>query len=210
MLQYITDNTAKRSVEDQIKEVLSAGGNWITIDPAGMSDDDVKALVEKVMPTCLEKQAFLILKDKVELAKEINMGGVQLSQGSEFPTHARVALGAAAVVGVEVSAKDQIAALQGLDVDYVVMTPYKNGENALGLDGIKELCQYMEDKQMELPRVAAGGITYEDIAPLMDAGCNAVAMSEAIANAADITVETEKANALLNKYEEKEQSRIND
>ncbi len=210
MLQYITDNAAKRSVEDQIKEVLAAGGNWITIDPARMSDEEVKALVEKVMPACLEKQAFLILKDKVELAKEINMGGVQLSQGSEFPSHARMALGAAAVVGVEVSTKDQIAALQGLDVDYVVMTPYKNGENALGVDGIKELCQYMEDKQMELPRVAAGGITYDDIAPLMDAGCNGVAMSEALANAADITTETEKANALLKKYEEAEQAKIND
>lgn len=210
MLQYITDNAAKRSVEDQINDVLSAGGNWITVDPAGMSDEDVKALVEKVMPACLEKQAFLILKDKVELAKEINMGGVQLSQGSEFPSHARMALGAAAVIGVEVSTKDQISALQGLDVDYVVMTPYKNGEKALGLDGIKELCQYMEEKQMELPRVASGGITYEDIAPLMDAGCNGVAMSEAIANAADIAAETEKANALLKKYEEKEQARIND
>lgn len=206
MLQYITDNTSKRSVDEQIKDVLAAGCNWITIDPDGMSDDDVKALVEKVMPECLEKQAFLILKDRVALAKEINVGGVVLSQGSEFPSHARMTLGAAAVVGVEVETTDQIAALQGLDVDYVVMTPYK----ALGLDKIKSLCKYMEDKQMELPRVAAGGVTYDDIASLMDAGCNGVAMSEGLADGSDIAADTKKAIDLLKKYEKKEEKEIND
>ncbi|MDE6649813.1 MAG: thiamine phosphate synthase [Muribaculaceae bacterium] len=213
MLQYITDASARRSVEDQIKEVLSAGCNWITIDPAGMTDDEIRTLVASIMPECIEKQAFLILKDKVELAKEINVGGVVLSQGSEFPSHARMTLGAAAVIGVEVATADQIASLQGLDVDYVVMTPYKAEETsdnkALGLDTIKKLCSYMEGKGMELPRVAAGRVSYDDIAPLMDAGCNGVAMSEAIANASDITAETKKAIDLLKIYEEKEQAKLN-
>ena len=80
MLQYITDASAKRSVEDQIKDVLGAGCNWITIDPEGMSDDEVKTLVEKIMPACLEKQAFLLIKDRVALAKECNVGGTVLSQ----------------------------------------------------------------------------------------------------------------------------------
>lgn len=212
MLQYITDSSAKRSVEDQIKEVLAAGCGWITIDPAGMTDDEIKSVVEKVMPECIEKQAFLILKDKVQLAKDINVGGVVLSQGSEFPSHARMTLGAAAVIGVEVSTADQISALQGLDVDYVVMNPYKicdvsNG-NALGINGIKEFCSFMEGKQMELPRVAAGGVTYEDISPLMEAGCNGVAMSESLADASDIEAETKKAIALLKKFEEKELAKL--
>ncbi len=213
MLQYITDKAAKRSAEDQIKDVLAAGCNWITIDTDGISDNDVKALVEKVMPECIEKQAFLILKDRVELAKEINVGGVVLSQGSGvFPSHARMTLGAAAVVGVEVETTDQIAKLQGLDVDYVVMTPYKSvgdsDQKALGIDTIKSLCSYMEEKELELPRVAAGGVTYDDIAPLMEAGCNGVAMSEALADADDIAAETEKAIAILKKYEKIEEENI--
>lgn len=213
MLQYITDASAKRSVEDQIKEVLAAGCSWITIDPAGMTDDEIKAVVDNVMQECIEKQAFLILKDKVQLAKDINVGGVVLSEGSEFPSHARMTLGAAAVIGVEVSTTDQIALLQGLDVDYVVMTPYKNCGNgdakALGIDGIKELCSYMESKQIELPRVAAGGVAYDDIAPLMNAGCNGIAMSESLANASNIAAETEKANALLKQFEKREQAKLN-
>lgn len=203
MLQYVTDATAKRSVEDQIKHVLSAGCNWITIDPAGMSDNEVKSLVEKIMPACLEKQAFLLIKDNVELAKETNVGGVVLSQAGETPSKARMTLGAAAVIGVEVETIQEIDRLTGLDMDYVVI-PYKK----VGLDGVKSLCRYMEQKESELPRVGADGVTYDDIAPLMDAGCNGVAMGSALANADDITSETEKALKLLKVYEEKEQERL--
>ena len=199
----MTDAGAKRSVEDQIKEVLGAGCNWITIDPSGMSDDEVKGLVEKIMPECLEKQAFLLIKDKTDLAKETNVGGVVLSQECETPSQARMALGAAAVIGVEVENTQQIDRLIGLDVDYVAM-PFRK----IGLDAVKSLCRYMEEKEMELPRVAADGVTFDDIALLMDAGCNGVAMSEALANADDIVAETEKAIALLKKYEEKEQAKL--
>ncbi|MDE5814367.1 MAG: thiamine phosphate synthase [Muribaculaceae bacterium] len=205
MLQYVTDASAKRSVEDQIKEVLGAGCNWITIDPSGMSDDEVKDLVEKIMPACLEKQAFLLIKDKTDLAKATNVGGVVLSQESDTPSQARMTLGAAAVIGVEVETAQQIDRLTGLDIDYVVL-PYKT----LGLDGVKNLCKYMEDKEMQLPRVASYGVSYSDIAPLMEAGCNGLAMSEALADADDITDETEKAIALLKKFEEKELQRIQD
>ncbi|MDE5848884.1 MAG: thiamine phosphate synthase [Muribaculaceae bacterium] len=203
MLQFVTDAASRRSVEDQIKEVLGAGGNWITIDPSGMSDDEVRSLVEKIMPACLEKQAFLLIKDKTELAKSTNVGGVVLSQDSDTPSHARMQLGAAAVIGVEVDSTQQIDRLIGLDVDYVVM-PFKT----LGIDGVKNLCQYMEQKEMELPRVAGYGVGYDDIAPLMEAGCNGVAMSSALADADDIAAETKKAIALLKVYEEKEKAKL--
>lgn len=205
MLQYITDASARRSVEDQIKEVLAAGCNWITIDPSGMSDDEVRTLVEKIMPACLDKQAFLLIKDKVDLAKECNVGGTVLSPGGDTPSQARMALGAEAVIGVEVATTQDIDRLIGLDMDYVVM-PYKK----LGLEGVKSLCSYMEEKEMELPRVAAEGVGYDDIAPLMDAGCNGVAMSEALADADDIAAETKKALCLLKEYEKKEQAKLNE
>ncbi|MDE6510806.1 MAG: thiamine phosphate synthase, partial [Muribaculaceae bacterium] len=139
MLQYVTDANAKRSVEDQIKEVLAAGCNWITIDPASMSDDEIRSLVEKIMPACLEKQAFLLIKDRVQLAKDCNVGGTVLSQESENPSAARMALGAAAVIGVEVESTQQIDRLMGLDMDYVVF-PYSK----IGLEGVNELCRDME------------------------------------------------------------------
>lgn len=199
MLQYITDNKSRRSVEEQISEVLGAGCGWIEIDTDGLTDDRIKEIVVNIMPECLKHETFLILRDKVQLAKEINVGGVVLSQGSEFPSHARASLGAAAVIGVEVATTDQIAALKGLDVDYVMLT---SASAAANLDTIRELCSYMEAAEMELPRVACGKVTCDDIPALMEAGCNGVAMSGALAEASDMKAETIRAISLLKNKEE--------
>lgn len=212
MLQYITDNSSRRSVEDQIKEVLNAGCGWIQLSVDGLTDDAVRTIVEKIMPECVERQAFLTFRNHVNLAKEINVGGVVVNPKEEFPSHARATLGAAAIVGVEVHSADEIAALQGLDIDYMALRPYKSTAacelTPLGIEGIGEICRYMESKELELPRVASGGICYDDIAQLMDAGCNGVAMSEAIANARDIAEETARCLALLKTYEMREQAKL--
>lgn len=183
MLQFITNNNSSLPVEDQVRKVLNLGCGWIVIDTKDLTDDRIKEIINNIMPLCLEKEAFLILRDKVELAKEVNVGGVLLSLGSdEFPSHARAHLGAAAVIGVEVHTTDQIAALKGLDIDYVVLTPYKADENdsvpALGIEGIRGLCDFMKEKEFELPRVAAGNAMAADVEPLMKAGCNGVATSD--------------------------------
>ena len=51
----------------------------------------------------------------------------------------------------------------------------------------------------ELPVVAIGGITLDDIEPLMDKGVNGVAMSGAIINAPDPTEYTARVLAHLNR-----------
>lgn len=213
MLQYITSNTSRRSVPDQVKEVLSAGGGWIQISTDGLSDDEIRTIVDKIMPECLEKQAFLILRDRVELAKQLNVGGVVLSQDSDGPSFARTHLGAAAVVGVEAYSTDQIDAVKALDVDFIALRPFAEIPGCLmpplGIKGIAEICRYMESKEILIPRVATGGVGYDDIAQLMEAGCNGVAMSDSIANAPDIADATARAIALLRQFEKREQQTLN-
>lgn len=193
--------------------MLDAGGNWIEIDTTGLEDARIRSIVDKVMPQCKEKEAFLIFRDRVELAKEINVGGVILSQGSEFPSHARAALGAAAVVGMETYSTDQISKLLGLDIDFVALRPFKSIPDCcidpIGMEGIRDICHFMDSKEILFPRVAMGGVAYDDIAPLMDAGCNGVAMSESIADAKDIADATSRAIELLKVYERKEQEKLN-
>lgn len=183
MLQFITDNKSATPAEEQVKTVLSEGCGWIVVDTKDISDDRLKEIISSIMPLCLEKEVFLLLCDKVELAKEINVGGVVITLGSGiFPSHARATLGAAAVIGVEVNTIDQIAALKGLDVDYVVMTPYRSSDDLeqpiLGIEGVKKLCDYMKSEDIELPRVSAGGVMADDVKSLIDAGCNGVATSD--------------------------------
>lgn len=191
MLQYITNTDAPLSVTDQVKAVLEGGCRWIQIRMKDATDEEITDVVEQVKPLCMEKEAFLLLDDRVELAKKVDVGGVHLGKEDMRPSQARLILGAAAVIGVTANTFDDIKAVRSLDIDYIGIGPYamtstkKKLAPILGLEGIRKLCTEMLHNDINIPRVAVGGIGLEDIVPLMEAGVSGVAVSGAIAFAAD-------------------------
>lgn len=197
LLQYITNTESPSSVTDQIRAVLNGGCRWIQIRMKEATDLEVRNVVETVMPWCLETESFLILDDRVELAKELQVGGVHLGKTDMLPSQARIVLGAGAVIGVTANNIDDVKAVRGLDVDYVGIGPFadtktkKNLAPILGLEGIRRIVTEMKLEQIELPTVAVGGIRLSDVVPLMETGVNGIAVSGAIAYAPDMQKATE-------------------
>lgn len=198
MLQFITNTKAKTPVTDQIFAVIEGGCRWIQIRMKDASDEEIKAVVEAVKPKCIETGSFLLLNDRVELAKELNVGGVHLGKEDMPVSKARMILGAAAVIGVTTNTYADVAAVSQLDIDYYGIGPYAETETKenlspiLGLDGIRDICYQMEKNEINIPHVAVGGIKLDDVLPLLEAGANGVAVSGAIAFADDIVKETRK------------------
>lgn len=198
MLQFITNTNSKTSVTDQIFAVIEGGCRWIQIRMKDASDDEIKRVVEAVKPKCIETGSFLLLDDRVELAKEVNVGGVHLGKGDMPVSKARMILGAAAVIGVTANTYSDAAAVSNLDIDYFGIGPFaetKTKENlapVLGLQGIRDICYELEKNEINIPRVAVGGITLSDVLPLLEAGVNGIAVSGAIACSEDIVKETRK------------------
>lgn len=196
MLQFITNTEAKTPVAEQIKAFISGGGRWVQIRMKDASDEEIGRVVEEVKPLCIETETFLILNDRVELAKTLDVGGVHLGKTDMLPSKARMLLGPAAVIGVTANTIDDIKAVRSLDVDYIGMGPYadtktkKNLSPILGLEGIRTLCKEMEQLEINISHVAVGGIKLDDVVPLMEAGCNGIAVSGAIAFADDIAKAT--------------------
>ncbi len=197
MLQYITNNKCKTPVVDQVKAVLDGGCRWIQITTAGLKDDEVRTIVEGVLPLCLKVQAFLLLESRVDLAKELNVGGVFLKDGDVPCSQARMTLGPAAVIGVAASSMADVLKVSALDIDYYGLLPFANDdENSdkkpLGIEGIHEIVSEMEKQEVNIPHVAIGGIKYEDVTALVNAGINGIGVSDAIAFSDDMVKETEK------------------
>lgn len=207
MLQFITNTDCKVPVHEQVLAVIEGGCKWVQIRMKDAPDDDIRRVVEIIKPKCIEKEVFLIINDRVELAKELNVGGVHLGKEDMPPSKARMILGPAAVIGVTANTFADIIAVSALDIDYYGIGPYKNTTTKknlapiLGLEGIRKICYEMAEKNIEIPHVAVGGIEYDDILPLLEAGVNGVAVSGAIANAKDIVKETEKFVSLFPKTE---------
>lgn len=199
MLQFITNTESKTPVTEQIKEVIKGGGRWIQIRMKGASDDEIRKVVDEIMPLCIEKEVFLILNDNPELAKKLNVGGVHLGKKDMLPSQARLLLGAGAVIGCTANTFDDVLAVRSLDVDYIGIGPFRHTETkknlapVLGIEGIREITSAMKEKEIPLATVAVGGIVYDDLEDLvLKAGVNGVAVSGAIANAADIAAETRR------------------
>lgn len=198
MLQYITNTDCKVPVIDQAFAVIEGGCRWIQVRMKEASDEEIKTVIEAIKPKCIETQTFLILNDRVELAKELNVGGVHLGKEDYPVSKARMILGAAAVIGVTAHSIEDVMAVSSLDIDYYGIGPFaetstkKNHAEVLGIEGIRKICFEMEEKHIEIPRVAVGGIKLEDVLPLLEAGANGIAVSGAIAFADDIAKETKK------------------
>ena len=192
MLQFITNTQAKTPVVDQIFAVIEGGCRWIQIRMKDASDEEIKKVVDAVKPKCIETGAFLLLNDRVELAKELNVGGVHLGKEDMPASKARMILGAAAVIGVTANTFSDIAAVSKLDIDYYGIGHYAETKTkeklapVLGLDGIRDICFEMEKNEINIPHVAVGGIQIDDVLPLLEAGVNGIAVSGAIAFADDI------------------------
>lgn len=196
MLQFITNTEAVASPAEQIKGVIAGGCRWVQVRMKDASDEEITKVIEEVKPLCLETETFLILNDRVELAKTLDVGGVHLGKTDMLPSKARMLLGPAAVIGVTANTIDDIKAVRSLDIDYIGMGPYadtktkKNLAPILGLDGIRSLCTDMQQLEINISHVAVGGIGLDDVVPLMEAGVNGIAVSGAIAFADDIAAET--------------------
>lgn len=196
MLQFITNTDCTVPVVDQVRGFIAGGGRWVQIRMKDASDQEISDVVNEIKPLCIETETFLILNDRVELAKTLDVGGVHLGKTDMLPSKARMILGPAAVIGVTANTIDDIKAVRSLDVDYIGMGPFsqtstkKNLAPILGLEGIRSLCTDMLELEIEIAHVAVGGIKLDDVVPLMEAGANGIAVSGAIAKAPDIASET--------------------
>lgn len=203
MLQFVTCPNTPRPEEEQVKAAIEGGCRWVQINMRYSSDDKIRKVVEAIKPLCVEKEVFLILASKVELAKELNVGGVHLYGGDMPCSKARMILGPGAVIGVTAKSYADVVAVSNLDIDYYALYPYANtdgysmSDNVLGYFGTFDICREMEKAKINIPRVAMGGIYMRNLSMVLASGVNGIAVSEAIAKAYDPVEATREFIAAL-------------
>lgn len=202
MLQFITHPSKRYSIVEQVKMVLEGGCKWIQLRMKEATDEEVKAVAEELIPLCKEADAILVINDRVELVKEMEVTGVHLGKKDMPVAEARNLLEGGPIIGATANTAGDIFALKGIDVDYVGLGPFhytttkENLSPILGLEGYRKIMKEIREAGVQLPVVAIGGITLEDIDDVMATGVNGVAISGAIINAEN---PVEYTKAILNK-----------
>ncbi|MCM1004728.1 MAG: thiamine phosphate synthase [Lachnospiraceae bacterium] len=175
LLQFITKEDTVGKIETAARTAMEAGVNWIEIcAPESVSDDELKALIEKLRPDLAEKDVVLILGNRYEQAKEWQCDGVHIYSTDKPLSAVRVAVDAWPIIGVSVTDRASAEALRGLDIDYLF---FESNATPEALENIREIAKYLEDNMIETPLVAGGDITEGDILNHVDAGAAAIATS---------------------------------
>ncbi|MDE7410463.1 MAG: thiamine phosphate synthase [Paramuribaculum sp.] len=191
MLQFITNQSDKYSIAEEVQMAIEGGCRWIQLRMKDATDEEVKETALELIPMCRETDTFLIIDDRVNLVNELKVSGVHLGKSDMNPLEARELLGPHAIIGVTANTSDDILKYKGKDIDYIGLGPYKHTDTkknlspVLGLDGIKEIISTVRNHGMDIPIVAIGGINIDDVQPLIKSGVNGIAVSGAIINADD-------------------------
>lgn len=191
MLQYISHFTPQISYAEGIRMALEGGCRWIQLRMKDARAEEIIACAEEVLPLCRRHGAKFLLDDHVELVRQLGADGVHLGKSDMPVDEARKILGPDIIIGGTANTIEDIIRLHKQGADYIGCGPFrftttkKNLSPILGLDGYKSIVLKMKELGIDLPIVAIGGITVEDIPAVMGTGMSGIALSGAILGAPD-------------------------
>ena len=147
----------------------------------GIDEHEAARLAEPLQRICADADCAFIVNDSIALARRLGADGVHLGQQDGLVTEARERLGREAQIGVTCHASRHLAMQAGEDgADYVAFGAFfpsetKQSDHRADL----ELLEFWS-AVFEVPCVAIGGITPANCAPLVAAGADFLAVSQAV------------------------------
>ncbi len=182
LTQYILKTSDTQDMRLQMRHAVDAGCQWIEIKAhSSVSDADISATVEDFRTELAGNNAVLIIADRYELARDIKADGVHMYSRDTPVSKVRLALEAWPILGVSVRNADDVAMLRGHDVDYI----FREAEGGFdadtaAADDVTAIAAALNEKVIEAPLVAPGGIGLHNAMKLIEAGANALAIDASI------------------------------
>ena len=203
MIQFISHYTDQYSYLDAIRLALEGGCRWVQLRMKDASIHDFLSIGKEVRRLCDSYQATFILDDHVELVREIGADGVHLGKKDMPVAEARKTLGNDCIIGGTANTFDDVKMHYEASANYIGCGPFrftttKQGlAPVLGLEGYRSIIAQMSAEGIDLPMVAIGGITAEDIPAIMQTGVSGIALSGAVLRAADPVAEMKRLTEIV-------------
>ena len=184
-LQYISQGKTPNEHLDNIQKACSSGVDWVQLRLKNLDEATLLKTAEKAREITTHFQTRLIINDHYKIAKQVKADGVHLGKTDSCPLEVRAYLGELYTIGGTANTLQDCKLLVDKKVDYIGLGPFrftatkKNLSPVLGLLGYQSI---IKELKSEIPVIAIGGITIEDLPEIMDTGVYGVAMSKEISN----------------------------
>lgn len=198
MIQFISHFNDRYTYLDSIRLALEGGCRWVQLRMKDATDDEILPVALEAQRMCKESGAKFIIDDHVELVKKIHADGVHLGKKDMPIAQARQILGTEFIIGGTANTFEDVRVHYEAGADYIGCGPFrftttkKGLSPILGLEGYVSICAQMKAESINIPIVAIGGITLDDIPSVMQTGVTGVALSGAVLNSSNPVAEMKK------------------
>ncbi len=175
-----------RSEVEVARQAIRGGARVIQLRDKRREKGKMFSIAQELKRVCAEGDALFIINDHLDLALACDADGIHLGQKDLPLPRVREILPIEKIIGLSTAtiAEAQKAEAEGADyisIGAIYPTLSKGDARWAGLETLREV-----KGKVSLPIVAIGGINKENIAEVVRAGANSVAVISAIAEAEDI------------------------
>lgn len=191
LLYAVTDRAwaKEKTLLEQIEDALIGGATCIQLREKELDYKDFLNEALLVKELCRKYNVPFIINDNVDIAIEAEADGIHVGQSDMELLKVREKTGGKMFIGVSAQTVEQAVEAQKNGADYlgvgaVFPTSTKKDADDVKLETLKAICN-----AVEIPVVAIGGITKENMKELKNSGIDGVALVSAIFAAKDIQAE---------------------
>ena len=188
VLYAVTDRSwlGDSSLYDQVESAIEGGATFIQLREKNLDEADFLSEAKEIQKLCREYKVPFVINDNVEIAAQIDADGVHVGQSDMEAGDVRKRLGPDKIIGVSAQTVEQALKAQEHGADYlgvgaVFPTGSKADATEVSHQTLKEICE-----AVDIPVIAIGGITKENVSELKGSGICGIAVISAIFAQKDI------------------------
>lgn len=179
----------------QVEKVLKGGATFIQLREKNLDEDTFLKEAIEIQKLCKEYHVPFVINDNVDIALKMNADGVHVGQSDMEALDVRKKLGPDKIIGVSAQTVEQALLAQKHGADYLgVGAVFKTGSKAdaddVSHETLKAICE-----AVDIPVIAIGGISKENVHELKETGICGIAVISALFAQKDIEQATKDLKA---------------
>ena len=181
---------------DQIAAAIDGGAGIVQLREKHLDYDAFLQEAQRFVALCREKGVVSIINDAVDISAAVDADGVHVGQSDLAAGRAREVLGPDKLIGVSAHSVEEALAAQAAGADYLgVGAAFVTGTKAdaapISRDTIRAITA-----AVDIPVVAIGGISRDNITELAGCGLDGVAVVSALFAQKDVKAAAKELYAL--------------
>ena len=172
--------TKNDTLYHQVEEALKGGVTFLQLREKDLNTENFRQEAEEMKKLCAAYRVPFVINDNVEIARTVGADGVHVGQDDMPAWKVREILGEDKIIGVSAQTVEQAIKAEKDGADYLgvgAVFPTSSKADAVEVEHatLRDICA-----AVQIPVVAIGGISAENVSQLAGTGIDGIAVISAI------------------------------